>query len=75
MTRDEIISMARKAGIHVPSDAAHAHAALERFATLVAAGEREACAKAAETCFVGWPMDGGEQRHVCARAIRARGAE
>ena len=68
MTRDEIISMAREAGASFETAES-----MFRFAALVAAGEREACAKAAETCFVGWPMDGGEQRHVCARAIRARG--
>jgi hypothetical protein len=43
MTRDDIIRMAREAGfsewaVRTPQD-------LERFATLVAAAEREACAK------------------------------
>ena len=77
MTRDEIIEAAWKSGVWIPAGQGHAREQeidrLERFAHLVAAAEREACAKAAETCFVGWPMDGGEQRHVCARAIRARG--
>ena len=31
----------------------------------------EEAARVAETCFVGWPMDGKEQRNVCAAAIRA----
>lgn len=33
----------------------------------------EQAAKVAETCHVGWPMDGREQRNVCAAAIRALG--
>lgn len=33
----------------------------------------EEAAKVAETCHVGWPMDGREQRNVCAAAIRALG--
>jgi len=37
---------------------------LERFAALVAAAEREACAKACEDAWT---------RHACAAAIRARG--
>jgi hypothetical protein len=46
MTRDDIIRMAREAGfsewaVRTPQD-------LERFATLVAAAEREACAKVCE---------------------------
>jgi hypothetical protein len=52
MTRDEIIKMARQAGCVA---AAHpfipwsvSQEALERFAALVAAAEREACAKVAE---------------------------
>jgi len=46
MTQDEIISMAREAGI----DEHHAQFDLriERFAKLVAAHEREACAKVIE---------------------------
>jgi hypothetical protein len=31
----------------------------------------EEAAKVAETSFVAWPMDGAEQRHHCAAAIRA----
>lgn len=31
----------------------------------------ERAAEAAATCHVGWPMDGREQRNVCAAAIRA----
>jgi hypothetical protein len=39
---------------------------IERFAALVAAAEREACAKACEDAWT---------RHACAAAIRARGQE
>ena len=31
----------------------------------------ERAAEVAATCHVGWPMDGREQRNVCAAAIRA----
>ena len=67
MTRDDIIRLAREAGDDVehtlPSDMDF----LERFARLVAAAEREACAEIAD-----------EYEHQlvagsCARDIRARG--
>lgn len=58
MTRDEIIRMAQDAGFHVGNDSYGAYAdfpgegksltALERFAELAAASEREACAKVCE---------------------------
>ena len=65
MTRDEIISMAREA------DAAHDEVVvtpfLERFAALVAAAEREACAKVCDE------MSGSDYLpNQCADAIRAR---
>lgn len=57
MTRDDIIRMARELRLYgVPVDA------LERFAVLVAAAEREACAKVCEA------FD-----KYAAAAIRARG--
>lgn len=72
MTRDEIIDMAREAGW--PSMAldnlpgtGDMHR-LERFAALVAAAEREACAK---VCMEHW-LHGGNAIN-CADAIRARG--
>jgi len=43
-------------------------AALERFAALVAASEREECAKVCD----GWTHSNGDD---CAEAIRARGEE
>jgi hypothetical protein len=54
MTQDEIIEMARQAGFRVgpsregPDDVWGVGANLERFAKLVAAAEREACAKVAD---------------------------
>jgi hypothetical protein len=69
MTRDDIIRIAREAGLsndfgnfgypYLPE--------LERFARLVAAAEREACAKVCEEPWQGHPYD-------IAKQIRARGA-
>jgi hypothetical protein len=69
MNKDDIIRMAREAG----KDISREHGLvpfLERFANLVAAAEREGCAKVAETVT---------PRHIeCGRkiafAIRERGA-
>ncbi|CAB5219998.1 hypothetical protein UFOVP239_26 [uncultured Caudovirales phage] len=47
MTREDIIRMAKEAGYGLSLSDMHAPA-LERFAALVAAHEREACAKVAE---------------------------
>jgi len=71
MTRDDIIRMAREASGYIselPNGDAWLFddAALERFAALVAAAEREACAKACD----GWMHANGND---CAAAIRARG--
>ena len=66
MTQDEIICMAEEAGKHLwPLETKF----LLRFAALVAAAEREACAKVCEEVGV-WPSL--EPKH-CADAIRARG--
>jgi len=48
MTQNEIIEMARQAGFNHGLDDPIIYAAHERFAKLVAAKEREACAKACE---------------------------
>ena len=65
MNREDITRMAREAGfVFMDGD----HWALRRFAALVAAAEREACARIAETCRL-WD-DTGEK---IANAIRARG--
>ena len=49
MNRDDIIRMAREAGIGWLERAEGISEFLERFAHLVAAAEREACAKVAES--------------------------
>jgi hypothetical protein len=68
LSRDDIIKMAREAGISKPWDQEPVKwETLERFANLVAAAEREACAKACESAGPGaGPI-------YCAFAIRARG--
>ena len=68
MNRDDIIRMAREAGL-VMYD--YSDPSLDRFANLVAAAEREACAKACDKLGDEYadanPAD-------CAFAIRERGA-
>ena len=69
MTQDEIIRMAREANIKQATETPHllmVHE-LERFAALVAAAEREACAKVCEE-IKGVKLQGYE----FAAAIRAR---
>lgn len=76
MNREDIIRMAREAGFDVESDEffnykpqfvfTGVEADLQSFADLVAATEREACARLAETPYL---------RHTLAAAIRARGKE
>jgi hypothetical protein len=64
MTRDDIIRMAREV---IPNSAAFelkGHYEIERFAALVAAYEREACARV---------CDGFNSAQAAAIAIRARG--
>lgn len=64
MTRDDIARMAREAGMQgMLTDVVTTLDELERFAALVAAEEREACAKVCDWWNVGH----------CAAAIRARG--
>jgi hypothetical protein len=68
MTKDDIIRMAREAGVW---DRIGYPAEIERFAALVAAAEREACAKVCEEWLHGnWHNQGV----VAAMMIRARGA-
>ncbi len=73
MTRDDVIRMAREAGagnLH-GEWSLFGHVALERFAALVAAAEREACAKVCEeVADIDWYWDGAMP---CVKAIRARG--
>jgi len=48
MTREDIIRMAREANVYCTTRQPTLDAMLERFAALVAAAEREECAKVAE---------------------------
>lgn len=79
MTRDDIIRMAREAGMEQEGlmfyspydDEFDVHIDhLEAFTKLVAAAEREACAKVCEEAH--WSLD---DRNEYAAAIRARGQE
>lgn len=87
MTRDELITMAREAGYpHAElqwNDQEQAF--LERFAGLVAAAEREACARTCEARRQHVKSENGLHAYLshspasvaagrCADAIRARGA-
>ena len=67
MTQDEIMLMAREAG---PLTQGPFKEWCKRFAALVAAHEREACAK---VCDEFQARDVGMQPAECAGAIRARG--
>lgn len=81
MTRDDIIAMVQEAIIDHSNDNPFdfrltTMEQIERFAALVAAAEREACAKACEhiskkSVGAGWPH--GSVADDCADAIRARG--
>jgi hypothetical protein len=73
MDREAVIRMAREAGIS-ESHAQGMQGFLERFATLVAKHEREACAKVADEQAQDEPY--GHAKFRCgniAAAIRARG--
>jgi hypothetical protein len=84
MNRDDVIRMAREAGLHIATD--HdwmpiiALAYAQKFAEIVRAEEREACAKVAEQIerevfnAVGDPRV-SEFKPKIAAAIRARGQE
>lgn len=72
MTRDDIIRLAREAGVL----SGYESDLFQRFATLVAAAEREACAKLCENGPL--PKDPTPFTHIptlvrCAAAIRSRG--
>jgi len=76
MNRDDIIRMAREAGW---TEYSLLHAVelqrLETFAALVAAAEREACAKVCDKveCGAGMMIEERHTANECARKIRARG--
>ena len=65
MDKEDIIRMAREAGI----GPVYGYESIERFAALVAAHERESCAKVAEDYCGAWDDEG----YALATAIRARG--
>jgi len=80
MTRDDIIKLAREAGIDsMPADYTYRSSyfagtsdEIERFAALVATAEREACAKVCESLF-DLDDDSCSEAEQCVAAIRARG--
>ena len=72
MTRDDIIKMAREAGFNPVSYTGANLELFERFAALVAAHEREACAKVCDVLAV-HPEYASDITKVAAQAIRARG--
>jgi hypothetical protein len=76
MTRDDVIRLAREAHMHHMAWDDDYIEGTERFAALVAAAEREQCAKVCEDIPV--PQDPTALTHIptlerCAAAIRARG--
>jgi len=79
MTQDEIIEMARRAGFNEQfADVEYDWPRFEAFAKLVAAKEREACAKLCDstveqTYISGYTGAVHSARRECAAAIRARG--
>lgn len=82
MTRDDIIRMAREAGAsqlmrlddeYVAYFELTGNAAIERFAALVAAAEREECAKVCDRRYMGDNNREDMEARRCAAAIRARG--
>lgn len=75
MTRDDIIRMAREAGLVAAGLPISALDSLERFAALVAAREREACAKLAEETVCDTHLPTGVKIYGwrVSKAIRARG--
>ena len=71
-----ILKLAKEAGLRLAIDE---HPALQRFADLIRADEREECARVCDDLYykhIG--PEGGEVRYgisICATAIRARGAK
>ena len=75
MNRDDVIRMAAEAQPYQPADEYRLLPFIERFAALVAAAEREACAKVCEHKAAEWAEGetSGRWQSDCAAAIRARG--
>jgi hypothetical protein len=79
MNGDDIIRMAREAGFEVnfdiwavSVDGVHINKELRRFAAIVAAAERNACAEVCDNYPETWGSY-SSACHDCADAIRARG--
>ena len=78
MTQEDIIRMAQEAGLQqrhaTPTEWWCWEGSIERFASLVAAAEREACARIAETTICDTHLPTGVQIYgsKAAAAIRAR---
>jgi hypothetical protein len=86
LSRDDIIRMAREAGFFIPRNGIPENGALMRFAALVAAAEREACARVCESVIeeireiADNVLSHEDWRSIqaaqdCAAAIRARGQQ
>jgi hypothetical protein len=73
MTRDDITRMAREAGFSDKQSEVYFDRMLQRFGALVAAQEREACAKVCDSRFIGDHNREDMEARRCAAAIRARG--
>jgi hypothetical protein len=76
VTRDDIIAIAQESVIACPNDNPFDFRLItleqiEHFAALVAAAEREACAKVCDAHVDIWIIPAGPKE--CAAAIRARG--
>ena len=75
--KEDITRMARQAGLHLATDVNWMPIIgleyAEKFAALVAAAEREACAKACEDYTDKSDADHESHGYSCAAAIRARG--
>ena len=76
LNRDDIIRMAREAGFEHIAEANYWHPLFKRFANLVAAAEREACAKLCDIEVYDDPYDtGSKASKYLAAVIRARGKD
>ena len=73
MNRNDIIRIAREAGLHIATDVKWMPIIgleyAEKFAALVASAEREACADLCKEMYLSGDMDTG----LAEEAIRARG--
>ena len=78
MTLDDIIKLAREAGAVYMDENANEYIYVEdlpKIAALVAAAEREACAKVCEARYMGDNNREDMEAKRCAAAIRARGQQ